>query len=268
LGEAINGIAGIVLPRSVEGGGEKGEARSDDIGCIEGRDRQRRPFLAAKDEGLKFTSIPVRDRVQRRSEAPRAYPFEAGEDLMCVPACINMILMRRRFKRLPQQLIAHELGLVVPPHRVKEFPSARVSDCEKEWGVHPQDHEASVGRLFDQYDIPLAEQFVSIAKIPADCHGEFLCDQLQEGNDVIVGYDYLTLRGKGKHVAHVSLITDVDPHAGWVWLLDPAGDGRNEPGAEVPLQYLARATWEVHDGFWCIGVKEDLVRAGKRWLGN
>jgi hypothetical protein len=176
------------------------------------------------------------------------YPFEPAGPFMCVPACINMILGRRGFKTFTQEEIAKALGLVVPPSLASQYPWASVSDDEALWGVHPQVETTSLNRFFQLHGIPLSEVFWPGSRLSPVEYRQFATAQLALGNDIVVGYDFRTVFGSGRHRGHVSLVCGAHHESDSLWLVDP-----DSPTLLLaPVASLALGIWVRRDGFWVI----------------
>lgn len=187
----------------------------------------------------------------------RTYPAEQADNLMCVPACLNMILQRRGLQPFSQESIAGELGLIVPPELHGAFPSAGISADNRDWGVHPQNEATSLTAFLSRHRIQLCEAFYSPQQIPSSFgYGEFLLSAIEAGNDVIVGYDYAAVFGVGRHVGHVSLVCDVDSTGTRVCLLDPEFVDRGPQW--LGLDQLLTGIRAQGDGFWLIGTADAL----------
>ena len=177
------------------------------------------------------------------------YPFEAAGTLLCVPACINMLLRRRGLRVFPQEQIAQELGLVVSPDQAATYPWAASSDQESEWGVHPQDQEHSLMSFFVRHGVDLDELFYRPSHIFGRDYADFIASNLAQGNDVLVGYDFKVVFGAGRHVGHVSIVSGVNSSKALITLIDPE---RRTP-VTASLKILMDGVETVTDGFWVIG---------------
>ena len=175
-----------------------------------------------------------------------SYIYEQSNFLMCVPACLNMILRRRNLTTYPQAEIACQLGLVVPPELIAEYPGARTSADEKDWGVHPQSDRTTIEGFLRKKGIPLAFKYMGAREIPTDSIIDFLSDNLQQDNDIIVGYNYTEVFKEGKNVGHVNLVKSVNTSIETVELLDP----EDTETKTVLLKDLIRGVLDKRDGFW------------------
>ena len=175
-----------------------------------------------------------------------SYEHESSGSLMCVPACINMILKRRNIPTYSQLEIACELGLVVPHHLLSQYPCAKTSEDEKDWGVHPQAKETSIDLFLKKKGVSLAFKYIGAHNLPSESVVDFLVDNLRQDNDIIVGYDYAAVFNDGKNVGHVSLIKSVNSIIETVELVDPEDTNI----VSVQLKDLLRGVFQKKDGFW------------------
>lgn len=181
------------------------------------------------------------------------YVYEASDNLMCVPACLNMVFSRRGLKRVPQCELGYALGLVVPSRLSEQYPDARISDIEEDWGVHPQEPEYSISCLFERLGVPLYFHCFDATHVMSDGVESFLSENLKRGNDIIVSYDYHAVFSAGKNVGHVSLVSDVLSRREEIILVDP----ESETPVSIRGDALLRGARTVkHGGFWLIGDKK------------
>ena len=184
-----------------------------------------------------------------------SYEHESSGPLMCVPACLNMILKRRNMSTYAQIDIACILGLVVPPSLLAQYDCAETSETEEDWGVHPQADGTSIKLFLKIKGVPLAYRYVDAREIPSDSTLDFLSDNLQHDNDIIVGYDYAATFKEGKNVGHVSLIRSIDSITETVELVDPEVTHT----VSAPLRDLSKGVREKNDGFWIFAESLDRI---------
>lgn len=178
------------------------------------------------------------------------YHIEPADQLMCVPACLNMVFSRRDLTPYKQSELGVLLGLVVPPELATKYPGAKVDQDISRWGVHPQEVETSVDTLFEKLNIPLRHYYYPISQIPAGSFIDFLSDNIKLDNDVIIGFDYLTVYGEGSHVGHVCLLDGVDDGKNLVHLVDP--DASHGGVKSVVCTNLIQGIMNKRDGIWVI----------------
>lgn len=180
-----------------------------------------------------------------RHQPENLYIAERSDSYMCFPACLNMIFKRRDLKIFPQQQIAYSLGLKIPLYMKEKYPNAQISDIESEYGVHPN-NENSLEQFINRNGIELKLKYINLKDIPSNSIIDCLCDNLETGNDIIVGYDYATVFQDGLHVGHVSLICSVDELKNTVVLMDPE---EYQP-IEVDIRKLLAGILKRSSGFW------------------
>jgi len=166
----------------------------------------------------------------------------------CIPTCIQMILERRGYKLLEQEVIGIDLGLVVAPEHVHEF--ANVSTEEKSpagWGTRINLEKYSLNSFFKKRNIALTSTYYTLDDI--DNPLKFIGMNLTEGNDILTIFRYNTLYNEGNPYGHGSLIEEI--HGTNVTLVDPS---RGLKRKRVLVDDLVKAI-EVH-------------RKGDIWLGG
>jgi len=177
----------------------------------------------------------------------------------CVPACISMILDRRKIKHRSQEEIGYELGLVVPEDKAHFFTKVRT--CKKiiaSYGTHTRKKEYSVNNYFSKNQIKLKEIYYHPDNIK-DIK-KFIIQNLQKGNDLIVCFNYRALyRPKDKKpdgLGHISLIQNINEDI--ITLIDSEKDAPNK--RKIKLEKLICAM-KYHGkknkgGFWLIQTKK------------
>ena len=164
---------------------------------------------------------------------------------MCYPACLNMIFKRRGLNTYSQLQIASSLGLKIPPSLKNKYPETEVSDDETQWGVHP-DKDNSLQRFINDNSIDLYFKFLNLRSIPSNTIIDCINDNLEKGNDIIVGYDYATVFEAGENVGHVSLLSSLNEVANTVQLVDP----EVPHPIEVCIKKLLKGIYKRYSGFW------------------
>lgn len=184
-----------------------------------------------------------------------SYIWRPSDPLMCVPATINLVFTRRGIGGVPDEEIARLLGLIVPPDRTTKYPFASVSADETKWGVHPQVQETSIQRLLETLGLPVFFAYLRRTEIPTHSILEFLRDNLDNGNDIVVGHDYRELYGKGSNVGHVSIVQSAELDTEDVVILEPfSGDN-----LVLTSEHLVRGIDKVQDGFWLFADRESNI---------
>lgn len=182
------------------------------------------------------------------------YPYEPSRPFMCVPACINMIFKRRGFNSYDQLELGSRLDLVVPNDLPTIYPGMRTSDDMNQWGVPPHNLEALLNRLFSDLGLNLYHKYFPVHNIPTSSLIDFISDNLQLGNDSMIGFDYFTVYGNGEHVGHTSLISKTDSTQDLIWLTDP----EYVPDNDRPIRYerLIHGMEVKKDGIWIFTSKD------------
>ena len=187
------------------------------------------------------------------------YKLVTQQPYCCVPACLSMILDRRKIKHKSQEEIGYELGLVVPEDKAHFFTKVRT--CKKSttgYGTPARKKKYSVNNYFSKNKIKLKETYYQQDKIK-DVK-KFIIQNLQKGNDLIVCFNYRALyRPKDKEsggLGHISLIQSI--HDDIITLIDSVENVPNK--RKVKLEKLTSAM-KYHGtknkgGFWLIQTKK------------
>ena len=174
---------------------------------------------------------------------------KSNVDFLCVPKSINRVLNDQGLPTLDPLELGLELGLVVPISRLADYPGARVSEQEAQWGVHPQEAPYDIESFLLRHSIPLSYKFVLYNNIPSGEHVFFMESNLATGNSIIVGYDYKSVFGRGGNSGHVSVITKVDSIRDIVVLWEP----ENNEYINIQFNQLSIGIMKVRDGYWIFG---------------
>lgn len=81
----------------------------------------------------------------------------------CGPACLQMVMLRKGIKLLPQELLGYHMGLTVPPESAKHFYNVRVSETpptKSGFGTQIQTEEFSLPKALKNLNIPLSFEFL------------------------------------------------------------------------------------------------------------
>lgn len=187
--------------------------------------------------------------------------LEPGYDLIvqepwcCIPACVQMMLLRRGLPSGSQEDIGNELGLVVPPDYADCFDNVR-SEPEPPaghtgYGTRIDEPEYNLESYFARNDLPLACEFHP----PSDIGNisRFLQGHLQAGDDILVCFRYRHLYGveEAGDNGHGSLIQQLKGDS--LVLADPHGCY-----PKVSLDRFFEAV-QVHKagGFWVVSSLEE-----------
>lgn len=168
----------------------------------------------------------------------------------CVPACIQMVLLRRRLQLLAQEEIGKELGLVVPKEYKKIFPTIKTKD-KPSAGYGTQIHKTkySLNSFFLKHRYHLKEEYYPLSRISNI--NNWLRNTLTKDNDIVVCFNYSKLyveEGEG----HVSLINSISGNN--LILIDPRYKSPKIRCVSLPKLIAAiKAHGEINRaGFWVI----------------
>jgi hypothetical protein len=153
----------------------------------------------------------------------------------CVPAVLQMILIRRGLKYQSQEEIGYQLGLIVPHECGHHFSRVRTgSEPKTGYGTQTSKEAFSIPNYFRKNNLPLIltkRQPVHIQELR-----EYLSNALSCGDDVVICYNRRLLFGEGDR-EHVSLIQRFDNETDMVSIIDPAiGAPKNR---ELKLEKLS-----------------------------
>jgi hypothetical protein len=168
----------------------------------------------------------------------------------CVPACISMILSRRKIKHGSQEEIGYELGLTVPKEKAHLFSKVRTGKKPiAGYGTQVNKKNYSINSFFKRNKINLKETYCPINKISNV--NKFIIENLAKNNDLIVCFNNKKLYGHDNH-SHVSLIQGINNKI--VTLIDPE---KNVPKKrKVKLSKLIEAMSyhgiKKRGGFWLV----------------
>ena len=182
------------------------------------------------------------------------YSYEPSQPFMCVPACINMILRRRDFNSYDQLELGNRLGLIVPENLSSKYPGMRTSDDMNQWGIPSYNLETSLNKLFSSLDLNLYHRYFPVHYIPANNFIDFISENIELGNDIMIGFDYLSVYNNGEHVGHTSLISKADSIQNLIWLTDPEYIPEND--RPIRCEKLIHGMEVKNDGIWIFTDKE------------
>lgn|SRR3989338_82582 len=179
------------------------------------------------------------------------YKHISQKPYCCVPACVQMILQRRKLPTLKQTDIAYDLGIVLPLKDRHLLPKSHKGRKPRAgWGTRINLKKYSFTEFFKRREYPLretfwsAKQFSSVKKFK-----KFLIDNIEKENDLLVCFNYPMLyRIKGSW-GHASLIEEVKGDN--VILRDP--NPKHRKARRVLLNDLLNALKNHHHGgVWLI----------------
>lgn len=189
-----------------------------------------------------FLNMPINQKLFYKSIKQKPY--------CCVPACISMILDRRKIKHGSQEEIGYELGLIVSKEKAHLFTEARTGKKPVAgYGTQVNKKKYSVNNYFSKNKIKLKEAYYPSEKIK-DIK-KFIVENIRNNNDLIVCFNNKKLYGE-EDFGHVSLIQNINNNS--ITLIDPENNVPNK--RKVNLQKLVDAM-KYHGrknrgGFWII----------------
>lgn len=129
----------------------------------------------------------------------------------CVPACVLMIILRRKLPMIPQTDIAYDLGLILPLKDRRLLPKSYTGLKPKAgWGTRINLKRYSLGVFFQNRGYPLQEVFRSVNKFQSVSQfRKFLSDNIREKNDLLICFNYPLLYHIDGSWGHASLIESV-----------------------------------------------------------
>ena len=168
----------------------------------------------------------------------------------CVPACIQMILLRRNIPLISQENIGYDLGLIVPKEYKPLFKKVRTGKKPPAgWGTQIGRSIYSINKFFKKHKIDLKRDYFFLSE-PEEIR-KFLKENLDE--DIVVCYNYPKLYNeKDEEKGAVAIVEKIK--GDWITLIDP---GATLPKyRKVSLQKLSEAirthTKKRGAGFWVI----------------
>lgn len=139
------------------------------------------------------------------------YTHISQKPFCCIPACIQMILQRRKLPTLSQSDIGYELGMILPPSKRHLKIKSYIGNRPKAgWGSRINIKKFSLTKFFRKEKLLLAEKhypakyFRTLKQLK-----RFIQDNLKESSDLLTCFNYpLLYNGKGSW-GHASLIENV-----------------------------------------------------------
>jgi len=138
------------------------------------------------------------------------------QSFCCMPACIQMVLLRRKLQMLPQEEIGHDLGLIVPKKYKKILPTARTGKMPPS-GYGTQENKHSLNKFFKKHKIPLRKESFQPSEIKNT--EKWIEENIKKDNDILVCFKGGLLYG-GKGRGHLSVVDSISGDE--VTLIDPS----------------------------------------------
>lgn len=142
----------------------------------------------------------------------------------CVPTCIQMIMLRRGMRLVPQELMGYYLGIVVPKRYLKYFWHGRTGKRPiSGYGTQIFNKRYELNRAFSKLRIPLKAKLRLIDSFKdSESVKRYLAEAEKKDKDVLVCFDYGALYGTSYHYGHVCVLDRVYATKGEVRLVDPS----------------------------------------------
>lgn len=157
----------------------------------------------------------------KASVEPEYFPM-VQEPYCCVPACVQMVLLRQELPLYSQEEIGLNLGLVVPEEYTKYFEEVETGpEPPSGYGTRINEEEYSLDSFFKKNDLPLRCDFYTCEDIEDIPH--FIGENLLQGNDILTCFKVKHLYdiGEAGDSGHASLIQEIDDET--LMLVDPHG---------------------------------------------
>ncbi len=179
------------------------------------------------------------------------YKHVSQKPYSCVPACVQMVLQRRKLPLRSQTKIAYDLGVVLPPADRHLLPkSYKGSKPGAGWGTRLNLKKYSLAVFLKQQKYPLqatrhsVEEFKSIRQFK-----KFLLDNMDKDNDLLICFNYPRLYRLAGDWGHASLIEEVNQKQ--IVLRDPSS--KYKTARKVLLaDLLAALKKHYQGGIWVI----------------
>ena len=182
---------------------------------------------------------------------PMKYTHISQKPYCCVPACVQMILRRRKMPIFGQTDIAYDLGVVLPPKDRYLLPkSHRGLKPKSGWGTRIDLKKYSLTAFFKRHGFPLHEKYFSAKRfLSTKQFKKFLLENIGKGNDLLVCFNSPLLYHREGSWGHASLIEEVEEES--VTLRDPKP--QYKLARRVLLNdLLAALKNHYHGGIWVV----------------
>lgn len=179
------------------------------------------------------------------------YKHISQKPYCCVPACIQMILQRRKLPILLQTDIAYDLGVILPSEDRHLLPKTHEGQRPKAgWGTRINLKKYSLTAFFKKQGYSLEEVFQLAKKFSSiKQFKKFLLDNIKEKNDLLICFNYPMLYHIKGSWGHASLIEKVGDDK--VILRDP--DPKHKEEREILLNDLFTSLKNhYYGGIWVV----------------
>lgn len=172
----------------------------------------------------------------------------------CVPACIQMIMLKHNISLISQEVMAYHMHVIVPKKDAKLFWNVRSTGKKIKGGYGTQlNEDKTAGPMFTKLKIPLEIKWRLI-----DTFSDFaefkkymkMC--VAKKRDVIICYKWGTLHNSDFDGGHVSVLDQVYPRKEEVRFIDPGAKAPKWCTVKMRKLYKAMQTHgkENMGGFW------------------
>ncbi len=176
------------------------------------------------------------------------------ESYHCVPTCISMIMYKHNLPLIPQQVLGHHMGVVVPPKLRHLFWNPRRERRPNgRYGISISKQEHMPNNVFKRLGIPLMVTYHLIEEFDAKSFRAFMKEAVRKNKDIIVNFDHGELKGDHKPGGHACLLDQVDLKKDTVRLIDPQ---QSQPKWRIVKISKLKKAMEFHrangrlGGFW------------------
>ncbi len=169
----------------------------------------------------------------------------------CVPACVQMILWRRKILKPPLADIAYDLGIVLPPGNRHLWPKSDGGRKPKAgWGTRLNLKKYSLPQFFKRRNYPLQATFRPAEKLKSTKQfKKFLSENIKKSNDLLVCFNYPKLYHLAGSWGHASLVERANQK--YVNLRDPIPQYQAARRI-LPTDLLAALKNHYRGGIWVI----------------
>ena len=136
----------------------------------------------------------------------------------CLPTCVQMILYRRGLQLLEQEIIGIDLGLKIPKEELHNFENVSIGKRPPAgWGTRINVKKYNLNGFFKKRGYPLESAYFSVEDIKSV--PRFIANNLKQGNDILICFQYGRLYNVDIKDGHASLIEEIDDKK--IILVDP-----------------------------------------------
>lgn len=144
---------------------------------------------------------------------------------LCVPTCLQMIMLRHKINIMSSEEIGDQLGLVVPETEKRYFWNAKFGKPHNS-GYGTNINKFPLNDFFQKNNIPMVHTFTPIStfKDLSDLSIQII-SRRSMNESILVCYDWGTLfKDDNKHWGHVCLVDQLDKEFNLVRIIDPDPD--------------------------------------------